>query len=98
MGAINPPRSVGQGHVDTVTAEADDVGVAVVVDVRKLARVEVLAAPAAGAGTKGAEYKLRRPKIRRHVHLPQLCAEPTPRLKRATATSVDLMPVIRAAF
>src|SRR5262249_33057206 len=66
MGAITP-RSVGQGQVDTVTAEADDIGVAVVVDVRKQARVAVLAAPTAGAGTKGAEYKLRRPKIRRHA-------------------------------
>src|SRR5262249_61027945 len=81
-GGHKSPRSVGQGHVDIVIAEADDIGVAVVVDVRKQARVAVLAAPA-GGGTKGAEYKLRRPKIRRHACLLQLRAEPTPATQKS---------------
>ena len=56
------PRSVGQGHVDTVIAEADDIGVAVVVDVRKQARVAVLAAPAGGR-TKGVSTNWGAPKF-----------------------------------
>jgi hypothetical protein len=43
--------SGGEGHNDPVSAaEADDVGHAVPVNVRKRARVEILAGPAAGAG------------------------------------------------
>ena len=57
---LKPPGSVGQGHVDTVSGEADDVSRAVVVYVRKLAWVGVLAVPAA-AGTKGVENRSRRP-------------------------------------
>src|SRR6266516_1095535 len=53
---LTPPGSVGQGHVDTVSGEADDVSRAVVVYVRKLAWVGVLAVPAA-AGTKGVENR-----------------------------------------
>src|SRR5262249_19012479 len=79
------PRSVGQGHVDTVIAEADDIGVAVVVDVRKQARVAVLAAPAGGR-TKGAEYKLGRPKICRHAHLPSYA----PRLRHGSKERLRL--------
>src|SRR5262249_41181121 len=44
------PASGGQGHVDTVSAEANDVGHAVPINVRKRARVEVLAGPTAGGG------------------------------------------------
>src|SRR5262245_66315454 len=49
------PVSDGRGHVDAGSAEADDVGHAVAVDVGKLARIGVVAAPTAGVGTEGGE-------------------------------------------
>ena len=58
-----PARS-GQGHEDTGLAVADDVGSPVRVYVRKLTRVGIIAAPAAGIGTKGGELECRRCKRR----------------------------------
>src|SRR5262245_6923091 len=52
------PASGGQGHSDPASAEADDVGHAVPVNVRERARVEVLAGPAAGAGAGTEGVKL----------------------------------------
>src|SRR5262249_17946821 len=46
-----------QGHIDAGSAEADDVGSAVPVDVRKFARVGVVAAPTAGRGAEGGELE-----------------------------------------
>jgi hypothetical protein len=51
------PAAGGQGHIDAVGAEADDVGHAVAVNVRKRARVEVLAGPAAGVGPEGGKLE-----------------------------------------
>src|SRR5262245_32157628 len=50
------PASGGEGHKDTVSAEADDVGQPVAVNVRERARVELLAGPAAG-GTEGGKLE-----------------------------------------
>src|SRR5262249_10769033 len=47
------PASGGERHIDTGLAEADDVGHAVAVNVRKRTRVGIVAAPAAGVGTEG---------------------------------------------
>src|SRR5215831_12213836 len=51
------PACGGQGYRDAVSAEADDVGEAVGVNVRKHARVEVLAGPAAGVGPEGGKFE-----------------------------------------
>src|SRR6266478_1912239 len=57
LGGRKVPASGGQGYRDTVSAEADDVGHAVVVNVRKRARVEVVAAPTAGLGPEGGKLE-----------------------------------------
>src|SRR5262249_59332997 len=67
-----PASGALQGHVDTVSAKADDVGFLVAVNVRKLARGEVLAAPAAGVDTEGGKRERGRGKApalkgQRHV-------------------------------
>src|SRR5262245_40936053 len=62
-GGSKVPASGGQGHVDTGLAEADDVGHAVAVDVGKLARIGVVAAPTAGVGTEGGELEGGRSKV-----------------------------------
>src|SRR5262249_43909643 len=49
--------SGGEGHKDTVRAEADDVGHVVAVNVCKRARVGVVAAPTAGVGTEGGKLE-----------------------------------------
>src|SRR6266487_1611755 len=56
-GGHKVPVPGGQGLVDTGRAEGDDVGSAVQVYVCKLARVGVVAAPAAGVGTEGGKLE-----------------------------------------
>src|SRR5262245_22320756 len=56
-GGREVPASGGEGHEDTIRAEADDVGHVVAVNVRKRARVGVVAAPAAGVGTEGGKLE-----------------------------------------
>ncbi len=56
-GGSKVPARSGQGHVDTGSAEADDVGSAVTVYVCKFARVGVVAAPTASIGTKVSELE-----------------------------------------
>jgi hypothetical protein len=51
------PASGVQRHIDAVSAEADDVGFAVVVNVCQRARVGIVAAPAAGVGTEGGKLE-----------------------------------------
>src|SRR5262245_5193530 len=57
------PASGGQRHIDTGLAEADDVGLAVAVNVRERARVGVVAAPTAGGGTEGTKLERGHPKV-----------------------------------
>src|SRR5262245_10296378 len=57
------PVSGGRGHLDAGSAEADDVGHAVAAKVRKLARVGIVAAPAASAGTEGGKLERGRGKV-----------------------------------
>src|SRR5262249_61875586 len=68
VGAVRARLDRGRGKVpawggerfeDASRAEADDVGHAVAVYVRKRARIGVVAAPPAGAGTKGRELQCR---------------------------------------
>jgi hypothetical protein len=58
-GSDKCPASGGQRLEDAGLAEADDVGHAAAVNVRNRARVGVIAAPAAGVGTKGRELECR---------------------------------------
>src|SRR6266516_5798621 len=51
------PAAGGQGHKDTVSAEADDVGHVVGVNVRKRARVGVVAGPTAGVRPEGGKLE-----------------------------------------
>src|SRR5262249_5393792 len=65
--ALKPPVSDSRAHQNPITGEAHDIRVAVVGYVRKQARVEVLAAPAPGASTKGGELKHRRRRTEQSV-------------------------------
>src|SRR5262249_61469191 len=56
-GGRKMPASDGEGHIDAVSAEADDVGHAVAVNVCKRARVGVVAAPTAGVGPEGGKLE-----------------------------------------
>src|SRR5439155_9787947 len=57
------PGCGGRGLVDTGRAEADDVGFAVPVYVCKLARVAVVAVPAAGGDAVGGKLERGRGKV-----------------------------------
>src|SRR5262249_56993234 len=56
-GGRKMPASGGEGHMDTVSGEADDVGHAVAVNVGKRARAGVVAAPTAGGGTESGQLE-----------------------------------------
>src|SRR5262249_15495632 len=62
------PACGGLRLVDTGRAEGDDVGSGVRAYVRELARIGVVAAPTAGAGTEGSKLERGRLEVRRPVH------------------------------